>query len=381
MSCYQPFDFGLTSEQEARAAKLHAEAIIIDMLYQGPLSTLNYPQRLEQKMERAIANGLTAGESVLLAMVEPAAAAARGELPEFREAWLTSGVTGGNREVEPDTQWLTRSYGIVQSHFDRCDWMIKALKAEDFRRAKAAGKAAGYVSTQSGPGDSLQLIEDCYGLGLRMIQLTFNSQTRVGGGCTERTDVGVSWYGKQCIEKMNELGIIVDTAHCGRRTTLDACALSSKPVVASHTAVAAICPHARCKSDEELKALAATGGVIGLVTVPFFLNSSGNADMNDFLNHIEYLEDLVGVAHVGVGSDWPLAVPERIMRDNFNILAGSLGFRPEHNIQPLARTQGFDTYLDFPNITRGLVSRGYSDSDIKGILGGNFLRVFEQVCG
>jgi membrane dipeptidase len=214
-----------------------------------------------------------------------------------------------------------------------------------------------------------------------MIQLTYNSQTKVGAGCTERTDAGISWYGKHCIEKMNELGIIVDTGHCGRQTTIDACTLSSKPVVASHTAVAAICPHDRGKSDQEFKAVAKTGGVIGLAMVPFFLNVSGRADMNDFLNHVDYLRALVGVPHIGIGTDWPLAVPARIMRENFIALTASLGFREEHNIKPMATVTGFDTYFDFPNIARGLVARGYRDDDIIAILGGNFLRVFEEVCG
>jgi len=381
INVYRPFDFGLTSAQEERAAKLHREAIIIDMLFQGPLTTLNYPEFLTAKIENAVAEGLPRAESVNAALAEPSFAAARGELPEFREAWFASGITGGNRQVSVEPHLIARGYGLAQAQFDHLDWMIKALKAEDFRRAKAEGKVAGYVSTQGGPGETVAFIEECYNLGLRMIQLTYNSLTRVGAGCTERTDAGISWYGKQCIEKMNALGIIVDTGHCGRQTTLDACALSTKPVVASHTAVDAICPHDRCKSDEEFKAIAESGGVIGVAMVPFFLNPSGKADMNDFLDHVDYLRKLVGVKHVGIGTDWPLSVPARIMEENFTVLAASLGFRQEHRIDPMETVRGFDTYLDFPNIARGLVARDYRDEDITAILGGNFLRVFEEVCG
>jgi membrane dipeptidase len=214
-----------------------------------------------------------------------------------------------------------------------------------------------------------------------MVQLSYNSQTTIAAGCTDRTDAGVSNFGRAAIELMNSLGIIVDTGHCGKQTTLDACELSSQPVVASHTAVESVTAHDRCKSDEELKALAATGGVIGIVTVPFFLRETPGADMNDFLDHVDYAAKLVGPEHVAIGTDWPMQLPTWIMEELFTPLVAEIGFREEHRIDPLASVGGFSDYLDFPNITRGLVSRGYSDEEIVGILGGNFLRVFEQICG
>ena len=378
---YNAYPFHLTPDEEARSKALHDESIIIDLLYQGPLTTLNYPTEIADKAEAMVENGTPAMQAVLFAMYEPSAAAARGELAAFGEAWLASGVTGGNRQIlQEPAEFAWMSYSIAQAQFDRCEWMIKALKAEDFRRAKAHGKAAGYVSTQQGPGAKLEDIENGYRLGLRMIQLTYNSLTSVGAGCTERTDAGVSLYGQKCIEKMNELGIIVDTGHCGRQTTLDACALSSQPVVASHTAVNALRAHDRCKSDEEIRAIAETGGVVGIATVPFFL-AAGEATIEDFLNHIDYVKQLVGGEHWGIGSDCPLAVPAKLMESSMLAMTADLGFRKEHKIEPLATITGFETYLDFPNITRGLVSRGYSDEEVKAVLGGNVLRVFEAVCG
>jgi membrane dipeptidase (peptidase family M19) len=109
---------------------------------------------------------------------------------------------------------------------------------------------------------------------LRMVGLTYNSQNAIGGGCTERVDAGISTFGAAVVARMDELGIIVDTAHSGRRTTLDACVLSERPVVASHTSAAGLFDVARGKSDEELQAIAETGGVIGIYAVPF---SSGPA--------------------------------------------------------------------------------------------------------
>ncbi len=376
---YQPFDYGLSATEEERALRLHQDSVIVDMLWQGPITTRNYPDYLITRLEQF--DG-PATHAVYGALLAPATASANGQCPEFEAAWQASGVTGGNRQLVPEpAEALIASMALHQKHFDHQDWMIKAVTAADFRRAKTEGKAAGYLSTQNGPGPNLAFIEHLHGLGMRMIQLTYNTLSPVGAGCTELTDAGVSHFGRQCIEKMNELGIIVDTGHCGRQTTLDACLYSSQPVVASHTAVAALCEHDRCKSREEFEAIAETGGIIGVMAVPFMLHPSGQADMNVFLDHVDHLCALVGSAHVGLGTDWPLAVPEFLLKEHFLALTADLGFREEHRIEPLATVDGFSSYLDFPNITRGLVSRGYSDAEVAGILGGNFLRVFEAVCG
>lgn len=384
MKQYGHFEFGLTADQEKRAARLHRNTVIIDLLYQGPLGPRFYPEDLSRELKaywdskRDLFGTLIEGVSL------PMRRAAQGKLAIFRDHWIRSGLTGGNRQVElSDFKNFSSTFGIAQYQFDNCDWMIKALRAEDFRRAKREGKAAGYMSTQLTPGPfpDLETIRSGHQLGLRMIQLTYNVQTAVAAGCTDRTNAGVSNFGRTAIRLMNDLGIIVDTAHCGRQSTLDACELSSQPVVASHTAVEAICAHDRCKSDQELHALAATGGVIGIATVPFFLKKSGDADMNDFLDHVDYVAKLVGPEHVGVGTDWPMQLPEWTTKELFLLLVKELGFRDEHDIAPLATVVGFSDYLDLPNITRGLVSRGYTDDQIVGILGGNFLHVFERICG
>ncbi len=384
MADYGTFDFGLTEEQETRAKRLHDESIVIDMLYQGPIGPDFYPEEMSDELQ-AMWN---AKKDLFTVLVEglslPMRRASEGRLDIFGDHWLQSGVTGGNRQVElSNLDQFSRTFSAAQYQFDGCEWMIKALRADDFRRAKEEAKAAGYVSTQLGSGafDSLDVLRAGFQLGLRMVQLTYNSQTIIAAGCTDRTNAGVSDFGKQAIALMNELGIIVDTGHCGKQTTLDACELSTQPVVASHTAVEAVCAHDRCKSDEEIKALAGTGGVIGMVTVPFFLRETPGADVNDFLDHVDYAANLVGPEHVGIGTDWPMMLPEWMLEKLMIPLVSEMGFREEHQVDPLATMVGFSDYLDFPNLTRGLVARGYSDEDVTGILGGNFLRVFEQVCG
>ena len=213
-----------------------------------------------------------------------------------------------------------------------------------------------------------------------MIGLTYNWQNYVGSGCTDRSDGGVTDFGARFIRRMNELGIVVDTAHSGRRTTLDACSISSRPVIASHTSADAVSPHDRAKSDRELRALAGTGGVIGVVAVPFFLSTGRDVTIDAMLDHIDYIANLVGWQHVAIGTDWPLQMTKGAL-SRIGEMERQYGFRPEHRVSWTTNLIGFDDYRDFPNITRGLVKRGYTDEQVRGILGENFLRVVDDVCG
>jgi membrane dipeptidase len=138
--------------------------------------------------------------------------------------------------------------------------------------------------------------------------------------------------------------------------------------------------HDRAKTDEELRALAGTGGVVGVVAVPFFLGPGEDVTIGAMLDRIEYIANLVGWQHVAIGTDWPLQMTRPALA-RIAELEGQYGFRPEHRISWTTNLIGFDDYRDFPNITRGLVRRGYSDEQVRGILGEDFLRVFDDVCG
>jgi membrane dipeptidase len=214
-----------------------------------------------------------------------------------------------------------------------------------------------------------------------MIMLTYNTMNFLGGGCSERVDAGASRAGARLIAQMNELGIIVDTGHCGRQTTLDACRLSGKPVVASHTAARAVFECDRGKSDEELRALADTGGVIGLVTNPQFLGPRRKTDMGTWLDHMDHIVRVAGWEHAAIGTDWPMSLPKSALRTAHARFVEDTGWPVADPTIFCDNLVGFDDYRDLPNITRGLVKRGYSDIQIRGILGENFLRVFEEVCG
>ena len=378
------FDFGLDEAQEERAARLHRDCVVVDALFQGPVgyrvfdATTNRELRSRFESHRDILQGLFDG------MQAPVRHAIEGRLDAVKDQWDASGITCGNRQVDlADDVIRDRTFSFAQLQFDHFPWLTKALTAGDVRQAHADGTHAGLVSTQvmTGPWRDLDALGYAYEAGMRMCQLTYNTMTRVGTGCTERTDAGLSTYGVDSVRVMNELGIMVDTGHVGRQSTLDACAVSQAPVVASHTAAQGVYQHARGKSDEELRAIADTGGVVGVVTVPFFLAAGPDVDVNAMLDHVEHVAQTAGIDHVCIGSDWPVQLPQWMISDVLQPLAVDIGFRPEDGIVATQNLLGFDDYRDFPNITRGLVARGWSDEDIAKVLGENFLRVMAAVCG
>ena len=378
------FDFGLDADQEARAARLQRESVIVDALFQGPVGYRVYDDAMNAELRSRYESHRDLMRGFLDGLAMPVRMAVEGRLDSLREHWDESGITCGNRQVEiADDVVRDFSFGLAQTQFDHFDWLTKALTAADIRKAHADGTHAGLVNTQclTGPWRDLDALGYYYDFGMRMCQLTYNNMTKVGAGCTEPNDAGLSNFGVASVKAMNSLGVMVDTGHVGRRSTLDACEVSEAPVVASHTAAQGRYHHARGKSDEELRAIARTGGVIGVVAVPFFLDEGATTDITSMIDHIEYVAEVAGVDHVCIGTDWPMQLPEWISLEIFQPIAMEIGFRPEHGVDATQRLTGFDDYRDFPNITRGLVGRGWSDENIQKVLGENFLRVMEAVCG
>jgi len=378
------YDFALTAEQEARAGQLHNESIIVDMLFQGPCGYRSFTKEMESQIEADWKNYHDPAQSMFSSQHWPIRLAVAGEFPDFKECWDQSGITAATRDVQfASFELFAETSSLATAQFDHFPWLIKALKSEDIRRAKSEGNHAGIINTQLSRGmmaNLLELLDSAYHIGLRMLQLTYNRMNLIGAGCGERTDAGVSNYGAQVIAKLNKLGVIVDTGHCGRQTTLDACTLSNTPVVASHTTAEAIFKFPRAKSDEELRAIAATGGVVGVCALPYFLSAGEGLTIDVMLDHIDYIVNLIGWNQVGIGTDWPLQMPKFVSREPFATSSARHGLPNAEKYDRSINLIGFDDYRDFPNITRGLVKRGYNDEQIKGILGYNFLRVFKDVC-
>lgn len=259
--------------------------------------------------------------------------------------------------------------------------LVTGVRAEDVRQAKRNGKQA--VMYQLEPqtmGRDLSRIDVAYGLGIRMMLLTFNTRNYIGDGCGEKTDSGLSYLGIEMVERLNDIGIMIDLSHCGVQTSLDAIKFSKDPVLFNHTGARALNPSVtRLKTDEQIRAIADKGGLIGISAIPNQLSSQPEQGIEDMLNHIEYVANLVGIGHVIIGLDNTFHDQVAFHRK----LAASKSVDLEKSGIVLAAEYmyGIESPLEWRNIVRGLVSRGYTDEEIEKIVSGNALRVMEQVIG
>jgi len=221
-------------------------------------------------------------------------------------------------------------------------------------------------------------VNEFYALGQRVSQLTYNSQNRIGAGATERVDGGVTHFGAAIIERMNEMGMAVDVSHCGDRTTLDAFELSSAPVLITHSnARELVGGHPRTKSDEAIRAMARQGGVMGITGVRNFIRDREPTTIEHMLDHYDHVARLVGVEHLGVGSDMDADGYDDVSPDAYERLRS--GYDESYAFRGQIDTDGFDHPQKIYDLTEGLIRRGYSDADIELILGGNFKRVLGDI--
>ncbi|HXS62454.1 MAG TPA: dipeptidase [Streptosporangiaceae bacterium] len=242
----------------------------------------------------------------------------------------------------------------------------------DIDAAHAAGDLAVVLHFQGGdPIEAdVNLLDAYHALGVRVMQPTYNARNRLGDGCLERANSGLSKLGRAAIARMNELGIAVDIAHVGRRTSLEVIEASAAPVIVSHGNACGVYDSRRNLTDEQIKAVAASGGVIGVCAFPGFV-SAADADLDKVLDHVDYLAGLVGAEHVGLGLDFATETEEDY--DYFGYEEDTYP-RPPWTYPP-----GIAGFADLRNIGPALARRGYTAEQIAGIASGNFLRVFRAV--
>jgi membrane dipeptidase len=247
-------------------------------------------------------------------------------------------------------------------------------KVDDLDAAKAKQKIAVIMGLQNAdefrePKD----VKSFYELGLRCAQLTYNTQNLIGSGSTERVDGGISDYGEQIIKAMNDVGMLVDVSHSGDKTTLDAIELSPKPIAFTHSNCRALNNHPRLKTDEAIRKLAAKGGVMGITGVRMFVKATEPTTVEDIVDHIDHVVKLVGIEHVGIGSDSDLMGYDHMPPDQYKQLKA--GYKASYAFRDKIDTDGFDHPRKVYDFTAALIRRGYSDSNIQAILGGNFRRL------
>lgn len=289
--------------------------------------------------------------------------------------------------VEPSDAYTSSVTAISKTLNDIAKYSDRMMLIRGFNDvgfAKKQNKVGVLINFQNSAaiGTDLKNLDTFYDMGLRQIQLTFNWRNWVGDGCTERTQAGLSYFGVDMVQRMNDLGILVDVSHTGLQSTLDAIEVSKVPIVFSHANCKALCDHPRNKTDEQIKALAAKGGVIGLTCFNWFVSDKSRSTLEDLLDHYDHVAKLVGVDHIGIGSDfsvagWPGRAPDAEWEQHMRLY----GERERKALK-----SRFPPYIDEVNgpqryrvIAAGLRKRGYSLTDIEKILGVNFLRVYKQV--
>jgi len=239
------------------------------------------------------------------------------------------------------------------------DDIAQARTASEVRAIVGEGKIAAVIGVEGGHTieNKIENLISLYERGMRYMTITWNNSTdwAISAKDSRSRTVGLSDFGRKVIRKMDSLGVIIDVSHTGIKTIEDILAITKNPIVATHSGARALRDHYRNLYDDQIIAIANTGGVIGVVFYPPYLSPNGYANISTVVNHIDYIANLVGVDYVALGSDFD-----------------GIGTNTVHGLEDISK---------YPDLTQKLLLRGYSREDVKKILGGNFLWVFEEVCG
>ena len=383
------------------ARRLHREALVIDSQQPPVVNGFLYTDRMKAAVAEYARQGLGRDEvapqmAALAAEEIRVSPAAR---KQYLDLWRRSGVTvacgtfsGAHRmsgAFDRASEAIARGYLFVDALGGALQIARRSADIECIHRDGAHGIVIDFQNTTAF-GDDLSRVDYFYNLGLRMVQLTYNLRNLVGDGCTEAHQGGLYYFGREMVQRLNEARILVDVSHCSEQVGWDAMKISTAPIVVSHSASKAVCYHDRGKTDELAKAVADHGGYFGVVIVPGFIAESPEATLDDFARHIEHLVDVMGIDHVGIGTDKTgpgpgtesiVQYPDSMPRHR----PGSFdwaGFRlKEHRLTPEYHLNGYRDFGDWPNLTVELAQRGFNEEELRKVLGLNFLRVFREVVG
>lgn len=354
-------------EYSARAIRLVNESSVVDMLSQFRFTDLrNEPPRLFD-----------------LWMSDPTAFTEE-HFAVYRDSGVDVLALGRGAATRTEAlEFMAQWNGFIASH---SDWLTRVDDPRDFAAVRESGKFGIMITFQNSDHiESLDDVELFYGLGQKVSQVTYNFQNRYGSGFLEHRDGGLSVEGHRLVERMQEVGMVVDLSHCADQTTLDALDAATRPTIFTHASCRGLLPgFMRCKTDEAIRALAQGGGVMGIPFIRFMIKAGPPVGVEDVVDHFDYVADLVGVEHVGIGSDLDI--------EGY----GSPRVPPGDNLGPTGQAN-FDRYrayftesghvhidgLNHPkrvfDLTDALVRRGWSDENIGLVLGGNFVRVLSEL--
>lgn len=271
---------------------------------------------------------------------------------------------------------LLQNIKYLESEVDESSGKIMiATTVEEIQKGLSKGKIAMLLGLEGGMviEYDLDILKLLYKLKVRCIGLTWNKRNQIADGSAERTNCGLSNFGIELIREMNKLGVLIDVSHISEQSFWDVLEATKDPVIASHSNARSVHDHIRNLSDEQIKAIAEKGGVVGIAFYPGFVGN-GNLTITDVLRHIDYVIDLVGADHVGLGPDFIDYMTDYVIQ--------ALSKEPKVYPKPTyVYPTGIEDVTKMPNITKELSDSGYSIKEIEKILGGNFLRVFKTVIG
>ncbi|MBL4278233.1 membrane dipeptidase [Vibrio fluvialis] len=259
------------------------------------------------------------------------------------------------------------------------DIVMKVTCTEDIRRAKRVGKTGVMMGFQNAHAfeDQIGYVQVFKDLGVGVVQMCYNTQNLVGTGCYER-DGGLSGFGYEIVEEMNRVGMMCDLSHVGEKTSREVILASEKPVCYSHCLPSGLKDHPRNKSDEELKFIADHGGFVGVTMFAPFLKNGIHSSIEDYVEAIDYIFNLVGEDQIGIGTDFTQGHGQPF----FEWLTHDKGYaRRLTNFGEIINPEGIRTLGEFPNLTDALLRHGFSETQVRKIMGENWLRVLGDVWG
>ncbi len=344
-------------EYSERAVRLVRESLVIDMLNQ-----FLYRQDMQDKLRDWFSKP---------------GAFTHADFQKFRDSGITAASFGNSADSYESGLELFARWNSFLAQYP--DWLLRIGSVEDFQRAKTSGRYGILFGTQNSthfrqPGD----VDVFYGFGQRSSQLTYNFRTLAGNGAFERHDDGISEFGVRLIERMNRVGMAVDCGHAGDRTMLEAFELSKRPVIISHGNCRALYPdYPRCVTDEAIRAMAKSGGVIGINFISSMVKAKEPATVDDVIDHFDHVRDLVGIEHVGVGSDLGIESNDFMPPDQLaRMLAG---MNPKYRVHHREAVEHLDHPRRIYDLTDGFIRRKYTDEHIRLVLGENWRRAFSSI--
>ncbi|MFC3025038.1 dipeptidase [Vibrio zhugei] len=301
---------------------------------------------------------------------------------ELFEDMRKGGITAANCTVSVWEGFQNTVDNIVAMNAlldENSDLVLKVRKTEDIRRAKQAGKTGVMMGFQNAHAfeDQLGYVQIFKDLGVGVVQMCYNTQNLVGTGCYER-DGGLSGFGHEIVAEMNDVGMMCDLSHVGAHTSKEVILASKKPVCYSHCLPSGLKDHPRNKSDEELKFIADHGGFVGVTMFAPFLKNGIHSTVDDYVEAIAYIYNLVGEDQIGIGTDFTQGHGQSF----FEWLTHDKGYaRRLTNFGEIINPDGIRTLGDFPNLTEALLRHGFTEPQVRKIMGENWLRVLGDVWG